>query len=377
MTESTKNRNDGVDLMRGIAILLVLILHFHLTYRLQQTPFTSAWLSDSIKAVARNGNYGVTMFFAVSGFLITSTSMKRFGTLGRIDLISFYGYRASRILPCLLLALSLMVLLSFAGMRSFVDKPDTVGMGLAVASVLTFWHNVLMAKVGYFNYAMNILWSLSVEEVFYLTFPPLCLMLKRPRAIIAFLCIPIVVAPIYRSLHSQDEIVALYGYLSCFDAIAMGCCAALIAKPRNANARTDRAICILAGCVIAAVYLCGPIMKNVVWGVSVVAACTAILLYQFKGSGGHGTQHAVAKIVRWFGVRSYEFYLFHIIVLGIMREYVTRETLSVYAKPFWLVLFIVLSALTANLVFKFFSEPLNAALRRGLVRSRTNLSETS
>jgi peptidoglycan/LPS O-acetylase OafA/YrhL len=377
MTESTKNRNDGVDLLRGIAILLVLILHFHLTYRLQQTPLTSAWLADSIKAVARNGNYGVTMFFAVSGFLITSTSVKRFGAPGRIDLISFYGYRVSRILPCLVLALSLMVLLSLAGMRSFVNKPDTVGMGLAVVSVLTFWHNVLMAKVGYFNYAMNILWSLSVEEVFYLTFPAICLILRRPRAIIAFLFIPIVAAPIYRSLHSQDEIVALYGYLSCFDAIAMGCCAALLAKPSNGNARTDRAIRVVAGCVIAAVYLSGPIMKNVVWGVSVVAACTSILLYRFRDSGGRIAQSVAGKLVRWFGVRSYELYLFHIIVLGIMREYVTRETLNVYAKPFWLVLFIMLSALAANLVFRFFSEPVNTALRRGLFRSRRNLSETS
>ncbi|WP_144021922.1 acyltransferase family protein, partial [Burkholderia pseudomallei] len=230
-----KKRSDGVDLLRGIAILLVLILHFHLTYRLHVLPFDVPWLSGAIKAISRNGNYGVTMFFAVSGFLITSTSARRFGSLGAIRPATFYRFRASRILPCLVLVLAVIVALGSLGMRSFVNKPDTASVLVSVLSVLTFWHNVLMAKVGYFNYSMNILWSLSVEEVFYLSFPILCLLLKRRRYILLFLCVPILVAPVYRSLHADDEIVALYGYLSCFDAIAMGACAALL--PARAMSR--------------------------------------------------------------------------------------------------------------------------------------------
>ncbi len=316
-------RSHGVDLLRGVAILLVLILHFHLTYRLQLLPFDLPWLSDAIKAVSRNGNYGVTMFFTVSGFLITSTSLRRFGTPAQIRPAAFYRFRASRILPCLVLVLAVMVALSALNMRSFVNKPDTATMPVAVVSVLTFWHNVLMQQVGYFNYAMNILWSLSVEEVFYLSFPIVFLLLRRPRYIVALLLVPIVFAPYYRSLHAGDEIVALYGYLSCFDAIAMGCCVAFL-PARRIPRRANQVIQIVAGLVIAATYLSGPIMQHVLWGVSVVAFCTAVLLYCIRH--GEAAEHKASlrlpRVIRWFGQRSYELYLFHIVVLGILREYV-------------------------------------------------------
>ncbi|MEQ5842425.1 acyltransferase [Paraburkholderia acidicola] len=364
-----KKRSDGVDLLRGIAILLVLILHFHLTYRLNITPFDAPWLSDAIKAVARNGNYGVTMFFAVSGYLITSTSVKRFGSLGEIRPAAFYRFRASRILPCLVLVLIVIVALGSLGMRSFVNKPDTASVLVSVLSVLTFWHNVLMAKVGYFNYSMNILWSLSVEEVFYLSFPIICLLLRRHRYILLFLCVPIIVGPIYRSLHADDEIVALYGYLSCFDAIAMGSCVALL-PARTLSRGLSRAIQLLAGAAIAVTYLSGPIMQHVVWGVSVVALCTAVLLYSIKNAAPREAAASpwVSRFIRWFGQRSYELYLFHIVVLGILREYITRENVGIDAKPLWFIFFLCVSAVVAQVIFKYYSEPLNRGLRRGVAR---------
>ncbi|MDB5767214.1 MAG: yrhL [Collimonas fungivorans] len=46
---------------------------------------------DAIKAVAVNGNYGVTMFFAISGYLITSTAIKRYGRLADVNLPRFYS----------------------------------------------------------------------------------------------------------------------------------------------------------------------------------------------------------------------------------------------------------------------------------------------
>jgi peptidoglycan/LPS O-acetylase OafA/YrhL len=362
-------RNQKVDVLRGIAILLVLILHFHLTYRLNLLPFDLPWLSDAVKAVSRNGNYGVTMFFAVSGFLITSTSLRRFGSPAQIRPGAFYGFRAARILPCLVLVLAIIVVLAALGMRSFVNKPDSATMPVAVLSVLSFWHNLLMEQVGYFNYAMNILWSLSVEEVFYLSFPIALLLLRRRRYLIAMLLVPIVFAPYYRSLHANDEIVALYGYLSCFDAIAMGCCAALLPGRRIPRGRSF-ALQITAGLVIVATYLSGPIMQHVVWGVSVVAFCTAVLLYCFQhgDAADREVPSLLPRVIRWFGRRSYELYLFHIVVLGILREYLTRENVGLYAKPLWLVLYICAAALVAQIVFRYFSEPLNSMFRRGVLR---------
>jgi len=93
------SRNFRIDLLRGIAIFLVLILHFHLSYALTDSPLNVLLSKAAIKAVAVNGNYGVTMFFAISGYLITSTAINRYGSLGNIDLRSFYIFRLSRILP--------------------------------------------------------------------------------------------------------------------------------------------------------------------------------------------------------------------------------------------------------------------------------------
>ncbi|MET5021274.1 acyltransferase, partial [Burkholderia pseudomallei] len=77
-------------------------------------------------------------------FLITSTSARRFGSLGAIRPATIYRFRASRILPSLVLVLAVIVALGSLGMRSFFNKPDTASVLVSVLSVLTFWHNVLM-----------------------------------------------------------------------------------------------------------------------------------------------------------------------------------------------------------------------------------------
>lgn len=61
---------------------------------------------DLIHAVFRNGNYAVTMFFVISGFLITSNEERRWNGLANIRASTFYRLRAARIIPCILLLLS-------------------------------------------------------------------------------------------------------------------------------------------------------------------------------------------------------------------------------------------------------------------------------
>jgi hypothetical protein len=70
-------RHRRIDLMRGIAIVLVLFQHFNIAYHLDDTLLAGAFGWNAVRAVARNGNYGVTTFFVISGYLITSNTERR------------------------------------------------------------------------------------------------------------------------------------------------------------------------------------------------------------------------------------------------------------------------------------------------------------
>ncbi|QNK66963.1 acyltransferase family protein [Variovorax sp. PAMC26660] len=371
-------RNFRIDILRGIAISLVLLLHFHLSYSLLDSPLAAVLPAEFIKAVARNGNYGVTMFFVVSGYLITSTTLRRYGSLGNVDVRSFYAFRFARIVPCLVVALVVIVVLGLLKQPAFMNvaKPGwpEVGYPVAVLSVLSFWHNVLMQHAWYFNYAMNIYWSLSVEEVFYLAFPLLCFGLKRQWAIVAVWVLAIVVGPIYRSFHTDDEIYFMYGYLACFDAVAFGCCAALLAQRFSLGSWGGRQLQLAAACLVAVTYLRG-IQGNEVFGFTAIAAGTAVLLigaHNERVPGWALRSRALAGL-RWLGRHSYELYLFHIIVLGLMRSFVPRGAMPAVYKLPAMVFFVAASVLVAWGVARFYSEPMNARLRAFLLRGRAAL----
>ena len=358
-------------MLRGVAITLVLLLHYSLTYRLSASPLADWFGADTVRALVNQGNYGVTMFFVVSGYLITTNALRRHGTLAAIDVRAFYRMRAARILPPLLLALTIIVVLGCLGLRSFANTDNQQPLPasyfvIAVGSVLTFTHNLLMQSAGYFNYCLNIYWSLSVEEVFYLGFPVLCVGAGR-NAIVVLACAALIVAgPLYRSVHAEDELYFMYGYIACFDAIAMGVLAALLAhRMAPPPAAVARWLIAPAAAALAWAYWRG-IGGHEVFGFTQVAAAAAVLLYLASAGAGSGlaATRGFAPL-RWAGRHSYELYLFHIVVLGLMRDAVPRNQLGYAAKLPWLAVFIVLSAVAASLVARYLSEPANAALRRG------------
>lgn len=363
-------RNQQIDFLRGLAILAVLVLHFNLSYHLDQSALNNIFSIDFIKRVASNGNYGVTMFFVISGFLITTTSLERYGKLSHIDTVGFYVFRFARIMPCLLLALTVIFILSLMHISIFENSPHTTSKFLSLFSVLTFWHNILMEKIGYFNYCLNIYWSLSVEEVFYIAFPLLCILFKKSRFIIPFWVMLIIIGPIYRSFYTQNEIVALYGYLSCFDAIAIGCCAALLAQRIKFNRWVSSLVQYASVFLLLGVYLYSGIMNNVVIGVTLMAIGTAFLLITAEKEPLERKKpiHFASSIIGWFGKNSYELYLFHIIVLALMREIFPPASLGNYSKLLWMAIFFCLSALLAGSIAKFYSRPLNKKLREYLLR---------
>jgi peptidoglycan/LPS O-acetylase OafA/YrhL len=108
-----------------------------------------------------------------------------------------------------------------------------------------------------------------------------------------------------------------------------------------------------------------------IFGASFVAGGTALFLLGAAGApAGWSARSRVAGAVRWFGRHSYELYLFHIVVLGLMRTVLPRGAVGDAWKPLWLALFLALSALLAWLVARFFSDPGNRSLRGLLDRRR-------
>lgn len=373
---NVSSRNDRIDFLRGIAICLVLLLHFRISYL--RNSFSNVFPENFIKTILVNGNYGVTIFFVISGYLITTHSIARYGDLRNINAFNFYTLRFARIIPCITLALLMISILGLLGLPSFISESsiaqfENIPTWVPALSVLTFWHNVLMEKYGYFNYAMNIYWSLSVEEIFYLFFPIICICLKRRSWIYGLIGILIITGPLYRYFHRDNELFFMYGYLGCFDAISFGCLAALIQNTLLGKKLQSTLVQISAILLLVSTYLLG-IRGNETFGFSLVAAATGVLLIGTSNKLIPQNKISVysSKIIQFCGRLSYELYLFHIVILGLIRYFIKPNSLNMANSIFLLFLYLVLSVILSYLIYRFYSEPLNQKIRQYWFVKNTN-----
>lgn len=375
---SYEGRNVYVDVLRGVAIVLVMLLHFTLAYRLHASPLQE-WIPVTVlRSIFYNGNYGVSIFFVISGFLITSNIVSRYGSLARVDVAHFYKLRFFRLYPLVVIALVVITVLGLAGLPNFSNKTGDVPLGngfffIANLSVLTFWHNILMEATGYFNYAMNIYWSLSVEEVFYLLYPWVLMLARRRWQLLALAVACVVIAPLYRAAHRDDELFYLYGNLACVDMLAFGCVAAMIARSLELAGRTRAITAILAAFAMGWVYMQG-IGGNEALGATFLGLCTAVFLVAVSKLAASIRVHRAGAPLAWLGSHSYELYLFHIVVLGIMVTLMPRAAMTSGLKLPMLVVFFVLSALLAWVMARFVGTPLNRRLRRRYAREPVYVS---
>ena len=367
-------RNYKIDILRGVSILLVLIHHFNIPYKLHDTFLGILIGGESLSTlIARNGNYGVTMFFVISGFLITQHTLQRSGSLAQIKLKDFYIRRIARIIPCLVLLVAMVSVLGSLGLQTFINQsPNGVEVSYAVTvlSALSFWMNLLIIEYGWVNYALGVLWSLSVEEVFYLAFPVLCLALGRGKGFIVFLLAVIAYAPYFRALHFGEESGAyLYHYFSSFDGIAIGCLTAMYAQHFKAAIYNPKVIVAVTAFLMTALYFYAPIKEVSTWGISVFALLTALLILCFTQDLKVKPISYTARSLVWIGQRSYEMYLFHLIVLGLMKVvYFPKDTLAAEKLMLLPVYFIAVFILSWA-IEKYYSTPLNLKIRQSWIRS--------
>ncbi|UUM29209.1 acyltransferase [Acinetobacter colistiniresistens] len=362
-----------MDSLRFISICLVLLHHFNIPYKLFDTSIGFQVFGESITTLlARNGNYGVTMFFVISGYLITSHTIKRWGALHQVNTRDFYISRFARIMPTLILLICLVNLLGALELKPFITQAPN-GIVVAQSTVnlaaLTFWMNILIIENGWVNYALGVLWSLSVEEVFYLLFP-LTALLFRKNPCFLFVCVAVILfAPYFRYLHYGEESGAyLYHYFSSFDGIAFGCIAALIAPQMKLQAQTWRWLKIIAITAMLFIYFSAPIKQNCVWDISLFALATAILILANIANEQITTPKPRFKWLQEIGKNSYEIYLFHLIILGTFKLFYTPALTEGNIKLLLLFIYFLLAIGLGGLIAHYFSNPLNRAIRQRWIK---------
>jgi peptidoglycan/LPS O-acetylase OafA/YrhL len=118
-------RLDGVDALRGLAIFFVLMNHVNMRLRIAHVPYTEGLPQQLVSSLVWNAQLGVQIFFSVSGFLITSTAIRRWASLPKISIRDFYLLRFARIAPLLLLLLAVLSILHLAQIKYFVISSKT------------------------------------------------------------------------------------------------------------------------------------------------------------------------------------------------------------------------------------------------------------
>jgi peptidoglycan/LPS O-acetylase OafA/YrhL len=375
--EAGRFRLSGVDVLRGLSVLLVTLHHIHLRFWLNDYDVDGVLPKTLNQVLFWSGYYAVIIFFVISGFLITTLSISRWGWLGHIQVWRFYRMRAARILPCLLLLLLLLSALHLAGAPESTIKPERASLGQALWSALTFHVNWLEGHHGYLPGDWDVLWSLSVEEAFYLVFPLLCLALRREGLLLLPLVSLIVVGPINRTAFAGQDPWGQYAYLSCMDGIAFGCLAALAAARVRPSRRTLR-IALAAGAVIAClvIVMCNEDSHTGLarFGLNVTALEIGVALMLLAlGSGvGNATLSIGTRWVRVVGRSSYEIYLVHmLVVLGLIGLF-KRLKPAMSMIPLWYLAMLSLSVLLGLAISRYFSDPLNRRLRARDARAESD-----
>jgi peptidoglycan/LPS O-acetylase OafA/YrhL len=280
-----------------VAILLVMLTH-----------------ADSDR-FGSGGMIGVTLFFTLSGFLITGLLLRDLEQHGRVRYGRFYAARALRLLPPLLLLLAGYVVVE--GVFGVMGGPDLIGQ--TVFSALTYTSNLPYLSHG--SGALFHLWTLATEEQFYLVWPlVLALALRRHRTRLAIVLgvVGSLAACALTIAYQWPDVARVYALPTSWSVALFVGCALRLGQERAARllpaAPGGRRV---LGAVILTAFIAGAALPGIddqpamyLLVVPVLAVASAVLVLLATGSAGpaRGPLRAVVAL----GTVSYAAYLWNL-----------------------------------------------------------------
>jgi len=292
-------RRPGLDVVRGIAILLVMVSHLR-----------HGWRSE--------GSIGVSIFFVLSGFLITALLLQERRDRERVDFKEFYVRRARRLLPAMAVMIAVV-----SAVKAAIGVPWW-GSLVAVSTYVGNWAYISGVRMTWVQHT----WSLAIEEQFYLVWPVvlvLALRLVRPFRLLPALAVLTLASTVVRwalYLHGASYLRVYEGTDTRADALLAGCAVAVLA---HSGVRLPRIGPLVAGLALAAAlavgldaadvvhHVVGPTVGLPLGVVLLLAGLSARSDVASRRPGSRsGAVSGMTRVVAWFGRRSYGLYLWSV-----------------------------------------------------------------
>jgi len=295
----SSTRSVELDFLRGIAILLVMGVHF-------KVPVTGIaaldWLSSTLQLV---GGVGVNLFFTLSGFLVGGLLLKEYKRTHSINGWKFLARRAFKIWP------PFYALILFHLIVGHHDSSEF------------FWQNFFQVQ-NYFGSSIKQTWSLAVEEHFYIFLTILLVLLIGRSArfiisVLAVLCILTIVMRVIAVGHGQLDAVFRETHYR-IDSLLYGVILATVSIffpdkfAALARARLFLVVCALALCVFIYLTAANEIVDRDV-GYAVQGVGFSLLLVLVYTGSGKLARQVWYRVISRIGVYSYSIYLWHTLAL--------------------------------------------------------------
>lgn len=356
----------GLDGIRAIAVIMVLAYHLKL-------------------ALFKSGFLGVTVFFVLSGYLITDILISEVEEEGTIDLKNFWLRRIRRLVPAVMSMAVVIIFVSAVVNRIIFTK----GCKDFLASVLGFnnWWQIFN-KVSYFEAAgvpspFTHCWSLAIETQFYLIYPLILLgiykLVKsreegRAKRGLLFAGVTLLLALISVILMivlfdpQQDASRVYYGTDTRAFSLLFGALLAILWEYQMVPRRLSASVNMVLGSVSFAVLLVMTIAINGssnFWyrgGQFVGTILTVLVIYTVSGRKTWLSRFLSNPVLKWIGDRSYSIYLWHYPIILLISKGIKAS--------WWITLIeIVLSVVLAELSYRFIETP----IRHGIIGEYLNI----